>query len=435
MAEEVLTAPAAVADPTPAAVSSDSGTGQSEEDAFAASRPAETEAVATEEIAAPVVEADAQPTEEINLAALETGRPEWLAKVTDPAVKAEIEKLLDAPDFEASLKEAGLPGGKDQLTALQTLATEIDAQDAAIQANAPEGLTAIVERSFSMAPDGGVNLLRAAAQHMAKSSPESWNQISSELLNSSLHAAGIGSDFQTVTSAIAEMRQAIAADDGEAFGRAAGKLLGQPKAEPTQDSNLTRLQERENAARAGEQRAQSENWQMRGSASYGKITTHISTEAGKLLAKVLPESMADSDRATLRESISKEVIAQLDSNAWLQSQLTQLLGRSDGKDYSKANLKASQADFDKAVTLTVENASTQLIGRAVTKIVSEWSTKRAAANQEARNKAKGAPARKDAGAGPAPAAGHKPITEQQQAGMTDEELMSEYRKRTAQARA
>src|SRR5260221_5489164 len=59
--------------------------------------------------AAPAVEPkpgeEAAPSEEaapaeIDLSALEEGQPEWLAKVTDPDVKAEIEKLLnDANKF------------------------------------------------------------------------------------------------------------------------------------------------------------------------------------------------------------------------------------------------------------------------------------------------------------------------------------------------
>src|SRR5207237_10685531 len=36
-------------------------------------------------------------SEEINLAALEEGQPQWLAKVTDPAAKAEVGKLLAYP--------------------------------------------------------------------------------------------------------------------------------------------------------------------------------------------------------------------------------------------------------------------------------------------------------------------------------------------------
>src|SRR5437879_6574031 len=46
----------------------------------------------------PPISADTKPeagaAEEINLSALEEGQPQWLAKVTDPAAKAEVEKLL-----------------------------------------------------------------------------------------------------------------------------------------------------------------------------------------------------------------------------------------------------------------------------------------------------------------------------------------------------
>lgn len=381
----------------------------------------------TETPDAPAAEAAAP--EEVNLAALEEGQPEWLAKVTDPAAKEEVGKLLemqkafsekfkDAADLDAFFKE--LPGGREQVAALQTLSKEVAELDTAIEANTPEGNLSVAERYLDMAPDGGAGLLRAAAQHMARQSPESWNQISAELVNSTLHAAGIGADIQGVASAIAEMRAAVAADDGEAFGRAAGRLLGTPKTEPKVDPNLQRLTERENSARLGEQKAQTESWQFRSEKSGDKISNHLAAETGKALAKVLPASISEGDRTQLRNDITAEIMSQLVADPWLASQVKQLIGWSQGHgsprgaDYSNANLRADQVAFDKATELVIGGASAKLIAKAVAKIVGPWSRTRAAGNAEARDKAKSAAAKKDVGPGPtSPQATRKSVSVEQ----------------------
>ncbi len=201
--------------------------------------------------------ADETGAEEINLAALEEGQPEWFAKITDEGAKTEVQKLLDAnkafgekfkdaADLDAFFKD--LPGGREQIAALQTLSNEVSELDAALEGNTPEGLATVAERYLAMTPDGGAGLLRAAAQHMAKESPEAWNAIATELVNSTLTANGIGADIQGVVGAIAEIRAAVQKDDGDAFGTAVQKLLGAPKTEAKPDANLTKLAERENAA-------------------------------------------------------------------------------------------------------------------------------------------------------------------------------------------
>lgn len=398
--------------------------------------PAETKPPETSTEEKPAEEAA---PEEINLSALEEGQPEWLAKVTDPDVKAEVGKLLemqrafsekfkDAADLDAFFKD--LPGGREQIAALQTLSQEVSELDAALEANTPEGLATVAERYMAQTPDGGAGLLRAAAHHLAKSSPESWNQISSELINSTLNAAGIGSDLQGVFGAIAEMRAAVAADDGEAFGKAAGKLLGQPQEAPKTDPALARLTERENAARAGEQKAQTESWQFRSEKSGDRISNHISTETGKALAKVLPSSISEKDRTSLRTEISAEVHSQVFADAWLGSQVKQLIGWSvngpKGRDYANSNLKADQTAWDKATELVTQYATPKLIAKAVSKVVGKWSRERAVSNQESREKAKNAAAKTDVGAGkPANTGnGRKPLTPEQLKGMSDAEFLN-----------
>jgi len=294
--------------------------------------------------------------EEINLSALEEGQPEWLGKVTDPAARTEVEKLLasqkafserfkDAADLEEFFKE--LPGGREQVQALQTLSKEVGELDSALEENTAEGLATVAERYLGMTPDGGVNLMRAAAQHMAKASPEAWNQIATELVNSTLKGSGIGAELQGIVSAITEMRAAAQAEKWEEFGNAAAKLMGQPKAETKGDPNLARLTERENAARASEQKAQTETWTFRRDAGAQKIDTHVRTEAGKVLAQVLPKSIGDKDRTKLLGDIAAEVSSQVASNAWLMSQVTSLIGQRhpDGKGgftFDKINRGADQ---------------------------------------------------------------------------------------------
>jgi S1-C subfamily serine protease len=112
---------------------------------------------------------------------------------------------------------------------------EVGELDSALKANTPEGNAMVAERCLAMTPDGGVGLMRATAWRMAKAYPEAWSQISTELINSTLKAEGIGTDLQGLVGAIAEMRAAVQADDGEAFGKAAGKLLRVPKAEEKPD--------------------------------------------------------------------------------------------------------------------------------------------------------------------------------------------------------
>lgn len=340
---------------------------------------------------------------DINLAALDAGRPEWLAKVTDPAAKGEIEKILDKnAQFDSAFKFKDdadreqffkdLPGGREQVTALQTLSKEVGELDGALEANTPEGLAMIAERYLAMTPDGGARLLRAQANHIAKNSPEAWNQLSTELVNSTLTAAGIGTDLGGMIGAIEEMRAAVAADDGAAFGTAAQKLLGQPKGGKQTDPKLQSLTERENRAREAEQRASLQVWETNAASTVGQLRSGIDTTIKTALdvkdsqgRPLIPASIPAKDRESLVSRISAEVDQQLGADAWLMSQIANLIG--SPKD-SKHNLQAEKQHFEKAAEIT-KAAAQRLIGAAVKKHVTAWSTELVKANQEAIAKAKG----------------------------------------------
>lgn len=103
--------------------------------------------------------------------------------------------------------------------------------DSDLKANTPDRNATVAERYLAMTPDGGVGLMRATSWRMAKTYPAAWRQISTELVNSTLEQAGIGTDLEGLVSALKEMRAAVQRQDAEAFGRAAGKVLAEPKAE------------------------------------------------------------------------------------------------------------------------------------------------------------------------------------------------------------
>jgi hypothetical protein len=384
-------------------------------------------------------ESGTETKDEIDLTPLEEGKPGWLAKLT-PEEREQAEKDLKANAFpenwqfkdDADREEffKGLPGGREQVQRMQMLSAEIAEDDAALEANAPEALAGIAEKYLSMTPDGGVELLRTAAQHMAKASPESWRQISTELVNSTLRAQGIGSDLAGVVGAIAEMRAAVNADDGEAFGAAAGKLLGAPKAAPREDPTLKAAADKENQIKAEKAEAQQSTWQMRSERSGEKIDSHISGRITEALTKVLPASVSEKDRTGLVGDIAKEVMSQIFADKWIAANLMELIGYSTsgpkGPDYSKSNVAASQADWDKATEITTKAVTPKLVARAAAKIVTAWSKERASSNAAARDKARSAAARTDIGGGKTPntGKGRQPLTPEQLAKLTDEEFLN-----------
>jgi hypothetical protein len=376
--------------------------------------------------------------EEINLSALEEASPDWFGKITDEAAKGEVQKLLDLQkSFADKFKDApeelfkALPGGKEQLTALQTLSKEVIELDGHIAANTPESNAIVVGRYLGEAPDQGVGLFRAGAHHLAKTNPEAWNQIAGELVNSTLESAGIGANFNELISGIQEMRQAIQKDDGEGLGKALARILGEPQKKPASDPNAERQQSELAAAKAERTAAQTESWKFRNERSSQKIDNHIHSEAGKLLTKVLPASISEKDRASLRDSIYSEVISQMLADQYRVSKAVALIGHSkpDGKggiDYSNANLTATQEHWDQMTNMVLESLTPQLLNRAVSKVVTQWSKDRAASNKEARERSRGAAPKTDVGAGKTPAngKGKKPLTEEQFRKMDDIEFLS-----------
>jgi len=345
----------------------------------------------------------------------------------DRYIKELNEKFKAAPD--ELFKD--LPGGREQLNALQTLSKEVTEIDGHIAANTPESNAIVVGRYLAEAPDKGVGLFRAGAQHLAKAAPEAWQKIGGELVNESLKASGIGADLNTVISAVSEMRQALQKDDGEAFGKAAAKLLGEPQKEAKPDANAERQQTELANAKAAERTAQTESWKFRNERSSQKIDNHIHTEAGKLLSKVLPATISEKDRTDLRASIYTEVISQLLADKYQVSRAINLIGFSkpDGKggfDYSNVNLGATQDHWDQMTKMALDSLTPQLISRATAKVVSQWSKDRAASNKDAREKAKSAASSKDVGAGKTAnnGKGKPPLTEEQFRKMTDEQFLS-----------
>jgi hypothetical protein len=382
--------------------------------------------------------------DEINLSALEPGQPEWLGNVTDPAAKAEIQKLLDyqkavsarfkdQAELDAFFKD--LPGGKEQVAALQLLSKEVGEIDGHIEANTPEGNALVAERYLSEAPDGGLGLFKAGAHHLASKNPEAYAQIGKEIANSTLKSAGIGADVDSVISAVNEMRAAVAKDDGEAFGKAAAKLLGEPKADAVSsaDPRLTAAQEREKAARTAETKALGESWQSRDVKIGEGFKSHITSQVEKIFNEKVftnAKSVTAEQRADLSGKIYAEILGQVVSNAYLRAQVTQLIGIANNGDLSKANLRATQAEFDKALDLLKGAANGDLINRAVAKVVSAFAKERAGTNAATREAAKGAAATSEkVGAAPAVRGGYKPITEDELKGKTDEEILTLYTER------
>lgn len=418
MAEEpIIAAGGAGGDSGGAGAASDAGGGVSPDvsnlsDSDALSKaidsPSSDEVIATEDAPSgkpePVVAKEEVPADtEINLDALGEAEPEWLAKVTDAAAKTEISKLLDAnkkfsehfkdtEDLDGFFKE--LPGGREQIAAMQTLVRENAELDSALETNTPESLAAVAERYVGQTPDGGMNLLRATAQQMAKTNPESWNQVSRELINSSLNAVGLASDFPALVTAINEMRTAIANDDMEAFGRAAAKITQSPKSEVPQDSNITRLQEREQVAIKAERAAKVQLWENNVSRVVDSGRNFQKQTIGTALAAkdsqgrpLIPASIPEKSRQQLADRIYEEVDKQLASDSWLTSQIYSLVGSRSG---DKHNLAATQEHFNKTLEIS-KSAITRLVPAVTKRIITEWSKELVASSREAIAKAKGSP--------------------------------------------
>jgi hypothetical protein len=391
----------------------------------AADESARAAAVETANATAGKADEAAAATEEVNLAALEEGQPEWLGKITDEAARGEVTKLLDlqkafgarfkdAADLEGFFKD--LPGGREQVTALQTLSKEVTDLDAAIGAGTPEQLAGVAERYLGMAQDGGVGLLRAAATHLATKNPEGWNQIGGELVDSTLRAGGIGLSFNELKQTIGEIKDAVANQDADAYGRATAKLLGAPKAAAQADPRISKAQQAEKDARTAERGAKVEVWESRVQKNGDAIETHTRTVIGKALAAkdsqgkpLIPDSIPQKSREELVGKIIEEIDTQVGADKWLGSQIYNLVG---SRAQDKHNLAASDKEFGKALDLS-KGAVDKVVSAAVKKVISGWARDLAAGNKEARERAKGGAAatRKDlGGAGSAAGRGSRVLT-------------------------
>jgi ribosomal protein S20 len=337
----------------------------------------------------------------VKLDALEEGEPEWFANVKDAEAAAKARELWKANQeyaehfkTPAELKEffKDLPGGRDQVAALQTLSKEVTELDTAIESNTPESNLTVAERYLGMAPDKGIGLFRASAHHLAKANPEGWNQISGELVDATLKASGIGASLAVVSQAIKEMRDAATAQDGEAFGKAAQKLLGTPQAERQEDPAVVRARQEAQSAATERDKALTTTWQNSVNTNVSAVETMLRQDIGTALSKVLMESTKAETRKDLADKIIKEVDGQMGANAWLRSQIQSLVG-----SHQQMNLRASKEEFEKALQLS-KDAAKPLISAAVRKVVSAWAKELAASNQAARDKAKGGAARQDVGA-------------------------------------
>lgn len=391
--------------------------------------------------AAPDAAAAATKTEEavpeVNLDAIQDGQPEWLAKITDAAAKAEVEKLLgfqkqfadwfkDDADRDAFMQE--LPGGREQIAALQTLSKEVVEMDGHIAANTPEGNLTVAGRYLSEAPDGGVGLLRAGAQHLAKANPEAYNGIATELMNASLKGAGIGADFAQLTGAIAEMRAAVEAQDGEAFGKAAGKLLGAPlkTGDTSADPRLAKAQTEREAAQKEVTTAKTEVWNVHIGKAHSDATNHMKQAIGTALAAkdasgrpLISDVISADSRQRLADTIYADVDAQLMADPWYVSQMKQLIGNKESP-----NLAAKQEDFAKAIELTKARVGKLLGAGTIKKHVETWARDVVAKSGAAIARAKGAAAGGDrVGAAPAVGSGGKvrPLSDEALAKMSPDE--------------
>lgn len=438
-------APPAGGNGTPAAAAQDPS--QSEEDFFASARPA-PETDDGEQLPAEKEEG-AQPAaaegEEFNLAELEPGQPEWMAKVTDPAAKAEILKVLnfqkaasslfkDQADLEAFVKD--YPGGRQQIADERLTVKQAAEIDGHIAANTPEGNATVVGQYLGDAPDGGMGLFSAAAQHIARTNPEGWQKLGGEIINQTLKSSGIGADLATVIGAVRELREAAKNDDGEAFGKAAAKLMGEPKADEKSpaDPRLANALQAEKEARESERKAQGTIYTTRNAGMVKAFKDEIHSQVGKFLGneKIIPKSVSAEDRATMTDKIFGEVIEQLKANSYLDSQVVQLVGVNSA-DLAKANLKASQGDFDKVVELLKGAANKDLVNRAIAKVVTEYSKARQKTNIETRTNARGGIERKEVGAAAPVGSGFRAIPLAEQLQMTEEQTMAEWSRRTRTA--
>jgi hypothetical protein len=365
---------------------------------------------------------------------IEEGEPEWFASVKDAKAAAASRELWKAnQEYAKHFKTPGeltdffkdLPGGRDQIAAMQTLTKEVGELDSAIEGTDFAGHLSVAERVLGQAPANALSITRAWAQTVAKSQPEAWNQISTELVNSTLKAAGVGVDLSTLLGGLREMRDAITAQDAEAFGRAASKLVATPEAPKSEDPNLVKLRTDAQTAQQERDRVLTESWERNVGENVSAVEQSLRQDIGTKLSTVLMDSTKDSTRKELTDKIIAEVDMQIDQNSWLRNQISSLVG---SRANNARNLQASKDDWAKALNLS-KDACKPLISAAMRKVVSAWAKEMADTNQAARNKAKGGAARVDVGASSQPknnGKGQVTLDMVQDRNVSDEDLLKAF---------
>lgn len=361
----------------------------------------------------------------------EEGEPEWFASVTEAKASAAARELWKANQeyakhfkTPAELTEffKDLPGGRDQIAAMQTLTKEVGELDTAIEGTDFAGHLSVAERVLGQAPANALSITRAWAQTVQKNQPEAWSQISTELVDSTLKAAGIGVNLSVLLGGLREMRDAITAQDADAFGRAASKLIAQPEKPTQEDPNLVKL--RNDAKTAQEQRDKvlADTWEGNVTQNISAVEQSLRQEIGTKLTAILMDSTPQSARDTLMTAIVKEVDTQIGSNEWLRNNISGLVGSRQSR-----NLSASKEDWAKALQLS-KDACKPLISAAVRKVVSAWAKETADTNKAARDKAKGGAARVDVSGSSQPKAGKGVITMDmvRDPNLSDEELLNKF---------
>jgi hypothetical protein len=364
----------------------------------------------------------------------EEGEPQWFASVKDAEAAKNARELWKAnqayakhfakpEDVETFFKD--LPGGRDQVSALLTLGKEVGELDSAIEGQDFAGHLSVAERVLGQAPGNALSITRAWAQTVAKSQPEAWQQASTELVNSTLKAAGIGVDLSALLGGLREMRQAIQAQDAEAFGRAASKLIAEPEKPAVEDPNLVKLRTDAQTAQQERDRVLAETWESTVNQNVTAAEQFVRQQAGTKLSTILMESTPQKTRDKLLDDIVAEVGTQISANQWVVNQISALVG---SRANNARNLQASKEDWAKALQLSKDAATPAIVSAAVRKVVSAWAKETADTNKAARDKAKGGAARADVGGSSAPNAGKGRVTLDmvKDRNVSDEELLNRF---------
>ncbi len=364
----------------------------------------------------------------------EEGEPQWFESLKDSEAAKNARELWKAnqvyakhfakpEDVETFFKD--LPGGRDQVSALLTLGKEVGELDAAIEGTDFNGHLSVAERVLGQAPENAVSMTRAWAQAVSKSQPQAWNTISTELVNATLKAAGVGVDLSALLTGLREMRQAIQAQDAEAFGRAASKLIAEPEKTAPEDPNLVKLRTDAQTAQQERDRVLTETWESTVNQNVSAAEQFVRQQAGTKLATILMDSTPQKTRDKLLDEIVAEVGTQVSANQWIVNQISALVG---SRANNARNLQATKEDWAKALELSKSAATPAIISAAVRKVVSAWGKEAVDANKSARDKAKGAAARADVGGASQPRTGKNVVTLDmvKDRNVSDEELLNRF---------